>query len=320
MREVTFQKKNADRWKEIDKAINGKSTLTGDELASIYVQLNDDLAYAQTNFPNSNTAKYLNQLLLRSHQDIYSNKSYSKNSLVRFFTHGFPFLIYKYRKAMWLSFAIFFVSCLIGAFSSSVDEEFPRLILGDQYVDMTLSNIEKGKPLGVYDNQDELGMFAGITFNNVRVSFTVFIGGLLACLGTVYALFNNGVMLGSFQYFFYQKGFLGISLLTIWVHGTLEITAIVIAGGAGMALGNSWMYPGTYSRLKNLQRTAVDVVKIIAGLIPIFIMAGFLEGFATRHAQLSPIPAATIITLSILFVVFYFIIYPYRLRNEQQPN
>src|SRR5690606_15344093 len=97
-----------------------------------------------------------------------------------------------------------------------------------------------------------------------------------------YFLFYNGVMLGSFQYFFHQRGLLMESALTIWIHGTLEITAIVIAGGAGIVMGNSILFPGTYSRTESLMRGARRGVKIVLGMIPIFLVAAFLESFVTR--------------------------------------
>ena len=123
-------------------------------------------------------------------------------------------------------------------------------------------------------------------------------------------------MLGTFQYFFYTKKLLYISALTIWVHGTIEIASIVIAGGAGIALGNSIMFPGTYSRLHSFQTTAKESVKIIAGLIPLFIVAGFLESFVTRYSHISVIPAIIIITISVVFLFLYFIYYPYKLHKN----
>ena len=91
------------------------------------------------------------------------------------------------------------------AFSAAYDDSFVRLILGDAYVNLTLQNIADGEPLGIYAKMDELPMFFAITFNNIRVSFIAFTLGIIGSLGTGFLLFRNGIMLGSFQYFFYQK-------------------------------------------------------------------------------------------------------------------
>ena len=110
--------------------------------------------------------------------------------------------------------------------------------MGDAYVNMTEQNISNNDPMGVYKSHRQIDMFFGITFNNIRVSFVVFAAGIFLSLGTVFSLFRNGVMLGAFQYFFFKKGLLVTSILTIWIHGAIEISSIVIAGAAG-----AWITP-----------------------------------------------------------------------------
>lgn len=142
----------------------------------------------------------------------------------------------------------------MGIVSAANDDNFVRLILGNGYVDMTLDNIARGEPMAVYNGSEEVPMFLGITLNNIMVSFNVFAMGLLTSFGTGWLLFNNGVMLGAFQTFFFKHGLLGESMLAIWLHGTLEIWAIIVAGAAGLALGNGWLFPGTYSRKESFMR------------------------------------------------------------------
>src|SRR5690606_38292774 len=100
--------------------------------------------------------------------------------------------------------------------------------------DMTIDNIEAGNPLGVYQSSDQLSMFIQITTNNLMVSFLIFFVGLLFTVGTHVMLFSNGVMLGAFQYYFHTKGLLITSFLGIWIHGAFEISAIILAGAAGI--------------------------------------------------------------------------------------
>ena len=316
MREISFFNKNEKKWEEIDVLLSTFGSVPADELSELYIKLTDDLAYAQTNYPGSNTESYLNLLTSKVHQRIYKNKKTTKSRIVQFFGNEFPLIIYKHRKSLLASLIVFTLSCLIGAFSTHVDDRFPRMIMGDQYVDMTIENIEQGNPMGVYESMDPVTMFFQITINNIKVSFLVFAAGIFISVLTGFLLFKNGVMLGSFQYFFYTKKLLYISALTIWVHGTLEIASIVIAGGAGIALGNSIMFPGTYSRLHSFQTTAKESVKIITGLIPLFIVAGFLEGFVTRYSNVSTVPAIFIITFSVAFLLYYFIYYPYKLNKN----
>jgi len=319
MREINFFNKNENKWDKIDVLLSDFKLISADKLSELYINLTDDLAYAQTNYAGSKTEAYLNLLVIKAHQRIYKNKKINKSIIVEFFRIEFPLLIYKHKKSILVSLIIFTLSSLIGAYSTHIDEKFPRMIMGDSYVDMTIENIERGTPMGVYESMEPISMFFQITFNNIKVSFFVFASGIFFSILTGFLLFRNGIMLGCFQYFFYTKKLLYISALTIWVHGTLEIASIIIAGGAGIALGNSFMFPGTYTRLYAFQKTAKESVKIIAGLIPLFILAGFLEGFVTRHSSISTAPATFIIILSVIFLLFYFIYYPYKL-TKHEPN
>jgi uncharacterized membrane protein SpoIIM required for sporulation len=285
-------------------------------LASLFVQVSEDLSFAQSNFPDSKTTQYLNQIAGKAHKQIYRNKKEDKSRFVTFWTAELPIIIFQSRKELLYSLLIFGISALIGAFSSANDNEFVRLIMGDDYVNMTLNNMENEDPMGVYKKMKELDMFLAITVNNVRVSFTVFALGVFFSFGSAFLLFQNGVMLGSFQYFMHDQGWLVESLLTIWIHGTLEISAIIIAGAAGLVMGNSLLFPRTYSRLESFKRGAKKGIKIIIGLVPIFIIAGFLEGFVTRHTELPNLVRASIILLSLIFVLLYFVWYPLKLSKK----
>ena len=183
---------------------------------------------------------------------------------------------------------------------------------------MTDQNIAKGDPFGVYKGQDSLSMFLWIAVHNVQVSFMIFISGLLAGLGTIWLIFNNGVMLGAFQYYFFSKGLGWKSVLVIWIHGTLEISSIIIAGAAGLVLAKSLLFPGTYKRFPSLKRGVKDGVKMMIGLIPVFVAAAFLEGFVTRYSQMPLWLSLFILISSAVFIIWYFIIYPIRISNRQK--
>lgn len=318
MQEVTFLKKNAETWKRVESLLETNIKMSPDELTDLYIRLTDDLAYSRTFFPKSKTTVYLNTLTTRIHQKIYRNKGEQTRRFKQFWFYELPEIVFKQRAKLRTSLLIFIVAMVVGAISAANDNTFVRIILGDSYVNMTLENIKNNDPMAVYKKMNEVDMFFGITFNNVRVSFFAFVAGLLLSFGTGFILFQNGIMLGSFQYFFYEQGFLLQSLLTVWIHGTLEISAIIIAGGAGLVMGNSILFPGTYSRRDSFVRGARDGMKIVVGLIPIFIMAGFLEGFVTRHTTMPLYINLLIIGGSLGFIVYYFIIYPRYLNLKKK--
>ena len=316
MREAAFVKQNERRWEQFESLLRQPGSADPDALADYFVRLTDDLAYAQTHYPQSNTARYLNNLAAQVHQAIYRNKKEDRGRVARFWKVELPQLYYEARRPVLYAFLIFVLSMGVGALSAAHDDTFVRLILGDAYVNMTLSNIERGDPMGVYKDMQQSDMFFAITFNNVRVSFLAFVLGLLASVGTGFMLFYNGVMVGAFQYFFYQKGLLLTSFLTIWTHGTLEISAIVLAGAAGLVMGNSLLFPGTYPRGESFRRGARRGLKMVIGLVPIFITAGFLEAFVTRLTEWPMAAKLAIIGSSACFIVYYFIIYPSKLNQH----
>jgi len=317
MREAAFLRQNADKWKQFETLLAQSKRTDPDQLADLFVQLTDDLSYARTFYPKSKATQYLNMLAMRVHQAIYRNRRERGNRFITFWKEEVPGVMWEARREILYSFIFFVLAIAIGALSSANDPTFVRLILGDSYVNMTEQNIDKGDPMAVYKQMEEVGMFAFITFNNIRVSFMVFIMGLLFSVGSVYMLFQNGVMLGAFQYFFHERGLLLTSVLSVWIHGTLEISAIVIAGGAGLVMGNSILFPGTFSRRESFLRGARRGLKMIVGLVPVFITAGFLESFVTRYTEMPVVLSAAIILGSLAFVVWYFVIHPRRLYGGE---
>jgi uncharacterized membrane protein SpoIIM required for sporulation len=305
MKEAAFVKRNSQRWQEYENY----STEDPDELTERFIALTDDLSYARTFYPGSKVVLYLNGLAARIHLKLYSNKREDAGRVKTFWKYELPQVMYQARYNLLYAFLFFAGACLIGSLSAANDDTFVRLILGDEYVNQTLENIEKGDPLAIYKSQGSGDMFLSITVNNIKVSFMAFVMGVFFSAGTLAVLIQNGIMLGSFQYFFFEKGLLLDSVLKIWIHGTLEISAIVIAGSAGLTIGNSLLFPGTYSRLESFKKGARKGLKIAIGLVPVFIAAGFLESFITR-LTLPLWASSSIILISAAFIIWYFVIYP----------
>ncbi|MCG8701552.1 MAG: stage II sporulation protein M, partial [Bacteroidales bacterium] len=189
-------------------------------------------------------------------------------------------------------------------------------ILGDRYVNMTLENIHNDDPMAVYKESGQGIMFLQITYNNILVSLRTFIFGLFFGIGSLLSMLHNGIMVGTFQYFFVEKGLFRESALTIWQHGTLEIASIIIAGGAGLVLGKGLIFPGTYTRFQALRISARRGIKIMIGIIPIFILAAFIESYFTRHTDIGDFFRVLSILLSLTFVVGYFVIYPWMVSRR----
>ena len=317
MQEVAFHKKNREKWKQFEELVAAKSKTDPDTLASLFVELTDDLAYARTFYPKSTTTQYLNTLTAKVHQAIYRNKKEDHRRLLTFWTRELPRVAYETRRDLLYSFLLLALFFLLGWVSSAHDATYVRLILGDSYVNMSMENMENNNPMGVYKQMHGNDMFSYITINNIRVSFIVFaFGVLLPPFGTIYILMQNGIMIGAFMYLFHQHGFGTAALLGIWIHGTLEISAIIIAGGAGLVMGKSIVFPGTHTRIQSFMAGAKKGLKLTVGLVPIFIAAGFLESYVTRHSTMPLVLNLAIIFGSLAFIIWYFVLYPLHLHRK----
>ncbi|APU08925.1 hypothetical protein A5M85_01055 [Cellulophaga lytica] len=316
MREAAFVKQNKDKWTTFESVLAKKTEIDPNKLSDLYIEITDHLSYAKTFYPGSNTAFFLNSLASEAHQKIYKTKKEPKNRIISFWKTEFPTLFYHNRRELLIAFLVFTFFCAVGVFSAANDGDFVRSFLGDGYVNMTLENIANDDPMAVYKQQSEFKMFLGITINNIKVAIMAFIYGILLGIGSLFIMMQNGIMLGSFQYMFYEKGLLWESARTIWIHGTIEISVIIIAGCAGLVLAKGILFPGTYTRLESFKRGTVNGLKIMLSTVPFFIIAGFLEGFVTRHTEMPDWLAIIIITSSLALILYYYVIYPYLLHKK----
>ena len=317
MREVAFIKQNKEKWLDFENAIFSNSLKNPDDLASQYIQLVNDLSYAQTYYPKSKVIRYLNNLTAKAFQKIYKTKREDTNRFVAFWKTEVPLMVYQYKRYVLYAFIIFGLAVSIGVVSAANDESFVRLILGDYYVNMTLENIEKGDPVAVYKSGSNWGSFVGITLNNLFVGLKSFVYGIFGGLGTGLIMLYNGIMLGSFQYFFHREGVLWESVRGIWIHGAMEIFAIVIEGAAGLMLGASILFPKTFSRMTSFKRGFRDGVKILISTFPFTFSAGFLEGFVTRYSNIMPNwLSVSIILVTLGIISYYYLIYPFIVHKK----
>ena len=317
-----FIKRNAGKWKKYQH----EPARTAEETAERFTVLIDDLSYAKTFYPRSKVTIWINGITASIYQNIYRNKKEKYSRIFYFWKYELPFLFRKYHRIFLFTACLFIITVLLGYFASKENPDFVRGILGDSYVDMTEENISKGDPFGVYKTDNPFSMFMTIAFNNIRVAFVAFLGGLPAGLGTFYILWENGIILGSFHQIFFSSG-LGVeSVLVIWIHGTIEICSIVIAGTAGFILANGMLFPGTYSRMISFKSAARDAVKIMITLIPFFIVAAFFESYITHLMSetyskgstegLSVWVSLLVLSFSLFLIIWYFVIWPIKLAKR----
>lgn len=315
MKESRFIAQNKEKWRESEKLLK-ESDKDPEKLSNLFTQVIDDLSYSRTYYPNRSVRVYLNRIAREYFSIIYKEHGDRKNAFVRFWKDDLPQIVYQSRRPLLISLIVFTLSMCIGVFSSVKDPEFARTILGDAYVEMTKANIESGDPMAVYKRAHEAEMFLGITLNNLWVAFQTYVFGVLFSIGTLAVLLANGVMVGGFQFFFIERGLFAESALTIWLHGTLEISSIILAGGAGLTLGSGLLFPGSYSRLQAFHLSAIRSLKLMIGITPIFVLAAIIESFLTRYTEMPDPIRLALILLSAAFIVGYFAIYPWKKAQQ----
>ncbi|APZ47315.1 hypothetical protein BW723_13930 [Polaribacter reichenbachii] len=317
MREVAFIKQNKEKWLEFEQGFQNKDKKSPDDIANLHIKIMNDLVYAQTYYPKSKVTVYLNKLAKSSFNHVYDAKRTDKNPFIYFFLDKVPLLCYKYRKYFYLSFIVFFVCFFVGLLSTFNDETFARQILGDNYVDITIENIESGDAMAIYKGGSNWGTFIGIYDNNQRVGLYMFLSGIFLGIGTAFYVVKNAIMVAVFQAFFYQYNSLFDSLKGIWIHGTYEIFGIIIEAAAGYIIGASILFPGTLKRFESFKNGIRDAFYIFISTIPFTIIAAFLEGYVTRYSNKMPtVFCFLIIGFSLVSISYYYLILPFKVARK----
>lgn len=287
-----------------------------DEMATDFTQLVDDLAYAKTFYPTSKVTRFINNEASRIYLSIYKNRKEESNRLLTFWKYDLPLTFRKHHRVIFFTFIIFVLFFSFGFFASSESEDISRSVLGDGYIETTRENIENGNPFGIYETGNPFLSWLSLMIHNIRVSVLAFVSGIFCGVPSIYILCQNAIMVGVFDQIFAAKG-LGVDFwLVVFVHGTLEITAIILSAAAGVVMGKSFLFPGTIKRLDAFRQGAKDGVKMIVGLMPVFALAAFFEGFITRLYNDLSVLTTIIFSVSVVFVIWYFIIHPIRLARR----
>jgi uncharacterized membrane protein SpoIIM required for sporulation len=312
VKETRFIEQNKEKWSQFESHLN-EPNIEGDDLKNIFIQVTDDLSYARTFYNHRSVKVYLNELSQNFFSHIYKNRTGFGQAFKNFWSEGLPQICYDERRTIFISTIILIISICIGVFSSLHDKTFINTILGDEYVSLTKENIANGKPFNVYADEGQIDMFLSIGTNNLKACFVTFIFGLVLGIGSLGMLLYMGIMIGAFHTLFFQvsQQLLINSLLTVWLHGTIEISSLIISAAAGLVLSKGILFPGTLSRWQAFQLSGRRAVKMIVGIFPFIIIAAFIESFITRYDATPAIVKILLIVASLVLMIGYFVWYPF---------
>jgi uncharacterized membrane protein SpoIIM required for sporulation len=283
--EITpFLKENRATWTELEhlldrfrKTPNRVSAEEIDRIVLLYKKASAHLAYLQTYHPGDEMTHYLNQLVARAHNIIYKKQFASGHQLARFFQTYFVDLIRKRLPFIGIAFILFVVGGAFG-FASMMSDPL------NLYVILPPEIAENVDPSRLGEGHDEINspvVSTMIMTNNIRVAMLAFVSGITFGVWTVYLLVFNGLIIGTLAALFWQAGKTYEFWAYILPHGVIELTAIFIAGGAGLYMGYRMLVPGRYSRKHQLLQAAKESAQLLLGTLPLFVIAGIIEGFIT---------------------------------------
>lgn len=296
------------KWKRLEELTSRVSRLrlkdlSGEEVREfgrLYRRTAADLAIAREEVRDQRLVNYLNHLVARAHGAIYRSESSGFGVFVSFFRYEFPAVFRRTFRYTLVSFAVFMLSAAFAYAACYFDEAFAdRVNPGLREAIASHTNwteaVNRANPLAS----------TSIQTNNITVTFVTFAGGVLAGLGTLFALFRNGVLLGTVFELCIRYRFWEIPIF-IAAHGVIELTAIFIAGGAGLMIGKALLMPGDLRRIDALVTNGLSAIKLIIGCIPMLLIAGLIEGFISP-AHIAPAYKFSISALSGLMLTMYFL-------------
>ena len=245
------------------------------ELGLLYRQIASDLSTVREDPASRQISAYLNQLLGRAHNLIYMGGKTNAAGIVQFFRFTYPRLFRENLAYPLTAFLIFLAAAIAGTALCFSDPGFERYFLGARMIDtieqhrMWTQSVVSIKPLAS----------SFILTNNISVAMATFAMGILAGLGTVYMLFFNGLLIGVIGTACWQAGMSRQLWSFVAPHGVLELPAIFIAGGAGLLLARGLLFPGTLPRRDSVVEAGGRAVRLVLGVIPMLVVAGFIEGY-----------------------------------------
>lgn len=251
------------------------------DLGRLYRQAASDLAYARTYFPGSTTGQYLNQLVTRAHSLVYAEEPQRWRNLLRFLGQDLPRAVRQHWRPLLLAIACMAAGAIIGFFAVLHDPNLAEALVPASVLQHTGQTPDHTFPV-----TERALIGTQILLNNVWVSVLSFGLGFTLGIGTAVVLFTNGVMLGSLFAVFFSKGNSYPFWALIVPHGALELTAIFLCGAAGFVLGWPIIAPGDLTRTQALAHGARAAIKLVAGAIPLLIIAATIEGFVTPMTSL----------------------------------
>jgi uncharacterized membrane protein SpoIIM required for sporulation len=297
MKQSLFESRHQADWQSFSALLDTLERGKADSLqckcfAHDYRRLCQQLALAQARGYSSHLIEQLQQLAMRGHQQFYRHRSPLGAQLIGFLLGGFPRLVRAEWRCVLAASLLFFGSLLgMGALVYAFPELIYSLVDPEQVASMERMYDPDASRLGRFAERgsgDDWMMFGYYIMNNIGIAFQTFASGLLFGLGSLFFLLFNGLMIGAVAGHLTQIGYGATFWSFVVGHGAFELTAIALAGGAGLKLGWALLAPGRLSRGEALRLAAARSVRLIGGVIVFLLLAAFIEAYWSSMTLASP--------------------------------
>ena len=247
------------------------------DLASLYRSVSADLARARTNKVGSTLTQDLQKLTARGYNQIYQGSQRQEWQQVKeFYLWGFPKVVRETWNYIAIATGIFLLLALIAWWYGWRDPAFIAVTVPEHIIKTVEEDGElwMGSIVGV-----EPLASSNIMINNLKISFAAIAGGITAGFYTIFIMANNGLHIGAIATLVGKNNLAYPFWAFVFPHGSLELPAIFLAGGAGLLIGKAMIFPGDYKRIDALKLNGIKAAQLLLGIIPLLAIAGTIEGF-----------------------------------------
>lgn len=325
MKQGQFEQIYQSLWQSLAKDIaqlekpGGK--LLASELASFasrYRKVCHLHALAEDRHYSSHLVDTLSDLVVRGHQQLYRRKQPIVHQLTRFIVADFPRLVRQQQTYFWWATALLYLPALLLFLAIMWQPDLVYTVTSPEQVSQFEEMYDPGnRVLGsARDSETNMQMFGFYIYNNISVSFRTFASGIMLGVGSIFFLFYNGLLFGAVAGHLTNAGFTETFFTFVIAHGSFELTAIVIAGAAGLKLGYSLLAPGNLTRLESLKRGAAIAIKLMYGVIVMLVIAAFIEAFWSSNNIFEPWQKYLVGSFLWIIVISYFVFSGRNLRGE----
>jgi len=308
MKQMPFEAAHAREWDEFEAFLDKKPSFDPAEMPARFRRISQSLALAAERHYSADLVDRLNRLALRGHHALYANQRRESQQILDFMLRGFPRLVREEWRLVLAAALLFFGPLLLLIAVLQAFPDFVHYLLSPQQIASFHEMYDPAnRRLGMREADTSMAMFGFYIWNNVRIGFQTFAGGLAAGVGSAYFLGANGVIIGAVAGYLTQVGYTESFWSFVAGHSSLELLAIVLSGAAGFKLGMAVIAPGNRSRKAALVAAARPAVRIMYGAAIMFFGAAFVEAFWSPITEIGFVPKIVVGMTGWVVLLGYFL-------------